>query len=310
MPILEDVVAGLKAKNKELPSKYFYDALGSQLFEAITLLPEYYPTRAETEIFQRYSEIIAEMQPFPVVLVELGSGSSNKSGILIEKILARQGTLKYQPIDISPSILENAAEKLRGVHPNITVIPHVGDYTQGLDAIVSNESERCLVMFLGSNIGNYKLDEAFELLKSIRSRLKQGAGLLLGADLIKDIRIIEAAYNDPLGVTAAFNLNILRRINRELDADFDIRKFCHRAFFNTSKNRIEMHLVSRIDQTVLIKQANLKVDFQKDESIHTESSHKYDEKLLENMARETGFKVAKVWTDSQNLFSCNYWIAN
>ncbi|HMY75081.1 MAG TPA: L-histidine N(alpha)-methyltransferase, partial [Blastocatellia bacterium] len=197
----EDVRAGLTAQPKTLPPKYFYDALGSQLFEAICLLPEYYLTRAETEIFEQHAAEIVRQLPAPVGLVELGSGSSIKTRLLIEAILARQAELHYQPMDISASILELSAEALLGNYERLRITGHVGDYTHGLEAIERQAGEPLLALFLGSNIGNYTLDDARQLLKTIRQALQAGDGLLLGADLKKSVDVLIPAYADALGVT-------------------------------------------------------------------------------------------------------------
>src|SRR5215475_13534966 len=265
-----DVRAGLTARPKTLKPKYLYDALGSLLFEAICLLPEYYLTRAETEIFERLAAEIVAQLPAPITVVELGSGSSIKTRLLIEAILARQPKLTYQPIDISETLLE-------------------------------------------SNIGNYMPDEARELLRQIRNALRPGDGLLLGADLKKSRETLEAAYNDALNLTAAFSRNLLLRINRDLNADFDLRQFKHRAFFNEGQSRIEIHLVSLTEQTVNIggaeAQPALQVGFKSGETIHTENSYKYDLEALASLAKATGFTPSRVWFDSGGRFSCNFWLA-
>lgn len=241
-----DVRLGLSKEPKSLAPKYFYDALGSQLFEAICLLPEYYLTRAEAEIFQSHAmEIIAPMYAAlptfgSVGIVELGSGSSVKTRLLIEAIRARQDRLHYRPIDISATILEQSASKLLGDYPDLYITGHVSDYTQGLSSIVRRDGERILVLFLGSNIGNYTPDEGRALLVQIRRALRPGDGLLLGADLRKSPGIIEPAYNDALGVTAAFNLNLLLRMNRELDANFAPDRFQHHAYYNEREGRVEI----------------------------------------------------------------------
>jgi L-histidine Nalpha-methyltransferase len=307
-----DIGLGLTKDPKSLSPKYFYDALGSQLFEAICLLPEYYLTRAETEIFQSHAaEIIAQMhaQYTPLGIVELGSGSSIKTRLLIEAILARQEGLHYHPIDISATILEQSASKLLGDYPNLYITAHVSDYTEGLSSIVRREGERILVLFLGSNIGNYMPDEGRLLLTQIRRALRPGDGLLLGADLKKSPAILEPAYNDALGVTAAFNLNLLLRINRELDADFDPARFEHRAVYNEREGRVEIFIVSRVAQSVRIKKIGLQIEFREGEMIHTENSYKYDPAQLEALARETGFKPNRSWVDSEKRFSCNFWAA-
>jgi L-histidine N-alpha-methyltransferase len=311
-----DVGLGLTEDPKSLSPKYFYDALGSQLFEAICLLPEYYLTRAETEIFQSHAaEIIAQMQApsapsAPVGIVELGSGSSIKTRLLIEAILARQDRLHYRPIDISATILEQSASKLLGDYPNLYITANVSDYTAGLSSIARRDGERVLVLFLGSNIGNYMPDEGRSLLTQIRRALRPGDGLLLGADLKKSPAIIEPAYNDVLGVTAAFNLNLLLRINRELDADFDPARFEHRAIYNEREGRVEIFIRSRAAQSVRINKVGLQVDFREGEMIHTENSYKYDPAQLEALAKETGFKPLRSWFDSEKRFSCNLWAAD
>jgi L-histidine Nalpha-methyltransferase len=308
-----DVRLGLTQEPRSLSPKYFYDALGSQLFEAICLLPEYYLTRAETEIFQSHAaEIIAQMQApsAPIGIVELGSGSSVKTRLLIEAILARQDRMHYRPIDISATILEQSASKLLGDYPNLYITAHVSDYTEGLSSIARRDGERILVLFLGSNIGNYMPDEGQSLLRQIRRALRPGDGLLLGVDLKKAPAILEPAYNDALGVTAAFNLNLLLRINRELDADFDPARFEHRAVYNEREGRVEIFIVSRAAHSVRIDKIGLQVEFREGEMIHTENSHKYDPAQLVALAKETGFKPNRSWFDSEKRFSCNLWSAD
>ncbi|MFN0107556.1 MAG: L-histidine N(alpha)-methyltransferase [Blastocatellia bacterium] len=304
----EDVRAGLTALPKTLPPKYFYDDLGSQLFEAICLLPEYYPTRAEAEIFHRHAAEIVSQLPAPVGVVELGSGSSVKTRLLIEAILARQSELHYQPMDISASILQHSAEKLLGEYSRLRITGHVGDYTCGLDSIIRREGESLLALFLGSNVGNYTPENATALLRAIRATLRTGDGLLLGADLKKPLDVLIPAYDDALGVTAAFNLNLLARINRELGANFDLRSFEHRALFNDETGRMEMHLASRSAQTVTINALDLQIDFQPGETVHTENSYKYDLPQLAALAEATGFQPMKTWLDGERRFSCNFWL--
>ena len=309
----EDVRAGLTATPKTLKPKYLYDALGSLLFEAICLLPEYYLTRAETEIFERRAvEIVAQL-PAPITVVELGSGSSIKTRLLIEAILARQPRLRYQPIDISETILEQSAKQLLEDYSGLRITAHAADYTRGIASIERKDGEKVLALLLGSNIGNYMPDEARELLRQIRNALRPGDGLLLGADLKKSRETLEAAYNDALNLTAAFSRNLLLRINRDLNADFDLRQFKHRAFFNEGQSRIEIHLVSLIEQKVNIRAAEsqppLQVEFKSGETIHTENSYKYDLEALAALAKATGFTPSRVWFDSGGRFSCNFWLA-
>ena len=304
-----DVRKGLTAEPKHLPPKYFYDALGSSLFEAICLLPEYYLTRAETEILKSYSGEIAAALKSRVRLVELGSGSASKSRFLIEAIIKRQGELHYQPVDISASMLEESSRALLNEYPALRITAIAGDYTRGIElASAAMEDERVLVLFLGSNIGNYNNDEAIKLLRNMRSALGPGDGLLLGADLKKDARQLVAAYDDPLGVTSSFNLNLLARINRELGGNFDVRAFAHRALYNEDAGRMEMHLESLRAQRAEISEIDLSVGFEKGEKIHTENSHKFDTSDLETLARESGFRIEKFWRDSESRFSSSLWI--
>ncbi|HKQ90340.1 MAG TPA: L-histidine N(alpha)-methyltransferase [Blastocatellia bacterium] len=309
----EDVRAGLTATPKTLKPKYLYDALGSVLFEAICLLPEYYLTRAETEIFERRAAEIVAQLPAPTTVVELGSGSSIKTRLLIEAILARQPKLCYQPIDISETILEQSAKQLLEDYPRLQITAHAADYTRAIVSIARGDGEKVLALLLGSNIGNYNPDEARELLRQIHGALRPGDGLLLGADLKKSRETLEAAYNDALNLTAAFSRNLLLRINRELNADFDLKQFKHRAFFNEEQSRIEIHLVSGAEQKVNIRHGEskpaLEVDFKQGETIHTENSYKYDLEALAALARATGFTPSRVWFDSGERFSCNFWLA-
>ncbi len=306
----EDVRAGLTARPKNLPPKYFYDALGSQLFEAICLLPEYYLTRAEAEIFERHSTEITDQMPGPLSIVELGSGSSVKTRYLIEATLARQSELQYQPVDISATILEHSAQALLGEYPGLRIIGQVTDYTRSFTIAERRDDVNVLVLFLGSNVGNYAPHDAKNLLRIIRQALRPGDRLLLGADLKKSPDILEPAYDDPLGVTAAFNLNLLARINRELGGDFVIDRFAHRAFYNEDLGRMEIHIVSRLTQKVDINALGLQVEFAKGETIHTENSYKYDLAQLKLLAEQTGFRHERSWMDSQQKFSCNFWVAD
>jgi dimethylhistidine N-methyltransferase len=304
-----DVRSGLTSNPKTLPPKYFYDALGSQLFEAICQLPEYYLTRAETEIFEHYATEIAAQSSGPVSVIELGSGSSVKTRLLIEAILARQPELHYQPIDISATILEQSASKLLGDYPKLRITAQVSDYTRGLGSIARQDKEKIMVLFLGSNIGNYTPEEALLLLSQIRHTLRAGDSLLLGADLRKPADRILPAYNDALGITAAFNRNLLLRINRELQADFDLNCFEHLATYNEAIGRIEIYLVSRKTQTVNIDGIGLRVEFQEGETIHTENSYKYAPDQLATLAEESGFKSLRIWFDAKKRFGCTLWRA-
>jgi len=300
--LADDVRRGLTAPRKFLLPQYFYDALGSALFSAICELPEYYVTRAETEILTSRSEEIVESFSPPVRLVELGSGSGKKTRILIEALLARQPELQYAPVDIDPHVLELSARELTTAYPRLRVTPLVGDF-RNPDRNTLAGDLRTIVLFLGSTIGNLDPDEAAAMLTNVRAALRPDDALFLGADLRKPADVLIPAYDDPLGVTAAFNKNILGRINRELGANFDLATFEHRALWDEERGRIEMHLVSTIAQTVHIDALNLNVEFTAGESIHTENSHKYDAESLRALAARGGFEVAKMWTDSRGWFA-------
>lgn len=309
--LADDVREGLLAQPKFLLPKYFYDELGSHLFDAICLLPEYYLTRAEDEILSRYADEIVDSVDGHKTLLELGSGSAAKTRNIIEAILRKQKSLLFVPIDISLSALETSADVLLQAYTNLSIEGYAGDYYSGLEAIsqTPRTSERILALFLGSNIGNFNAEDGKRFLRVLRKCLRAGDALLLGADLKKDKRILEDAYDDPLGLTAVFNLNQLARINRELDADFDLRSFRHSAFYNQEKGRVEIFIESLREQTVTIGKLNLQVKFDKGELMHTENSCKYDLDSLSQLAKETGFERAKTWTDEQERFSSNLFMA-
>lgn len=310
MPFALDVRAGLTARPKTLPAKYFYDRLGSALFEAICLLPEYYLTRAESEILTaRAGEIIAEVEPARII--ELGSGSAVKTRHLIEAGLRVRKALHYSAIDISRSALEATAKALTAEYPGLTVRTFEGEYYEGLRHLSRDGSppaashERSLALFLGSNIGNFDPPEALKLLRAIRGVLSAGDALLLGTDLKKDRATLEAAYDDSLGVTASFNLNVLARINRELGGGFDLSGFRHHAFYNEREGRVEMHLRSVHDQIVRIEALSLDVAFIAGETIHTESSYKFSGDDVKALAQASGFGLERAWIDAAGRFGCN-----
>ncbi len=306
----EDVRKGLSAHPKRFLPKYFYDELGSQLFEAICLLPEYYLTRAENEILQRYSDEIVASISGQKTLVEMGSGSASKTRLIIEALLRRQSELLFMPVDISATALESSSRILLQSYPRLTIEAYAADYFAGLAELGKKPRPRTLALFLGSNISNFDLDEALRFLRALRSVLQKGDALLLGADLKKDPAILEAAYNDALGVTSAFNLNVLARINRELGGTFDLRAFKHRAFYNQSAGRIEIYIESLADQHVRIEKLDLDIEFAAGELIHTENSYKYDKTGIEQLAVATGFELSHTWLDSQERFSSNLLLAN
>jgi len=308
--LAEDVRKGLSAQPKRFLPKYFYDELGSQLFEAICLLPEYYLTRAENEILQKYSDQIVAAVEGNKTLVEMGSGSASKTRLIIEALLRRQQELLFMPVDISATALESSSRILLQSYPRLAIEAYAADYFAGLAELGKKPRSRTLALFLGSNISNFDRDEALRFLRALRSVLNRGDALLLGADLKKDPAVLEAAYNDALGVTSAFNLNVLARINRELNGSFDLHNFRHRAFYNESAGRIEIYIESLIDQRVRIEKLDLDVDFGAGELIHTENSYKYDINGIRALAGQTGFELSRTWLDSQERFSSNLLLAN
>src|SRR5829696_679178 len=308
--LAEDVHKGLSAHPKRFLPKYFYDELGSQLFEAICLLPEYYLTRAENEILQKYAGEIVSALHGEKTLVEMGSGSASKTQLVIEALLRRQKDLVFMPVDISASALESSSRILLQSYPQLKIEAYAADYFAGLAELGKKPRTRTLALFLGSNISNFDRDEALRFLRAMRSVLNEGDALLLGADLKKDPAVLEAAYNDALGVTSAFNLNVLARINRELDASFDLRAFRHVAFYNEEMGRIEIYIESLVEQTVRIEKLDLEIHFSAGELIHTENSYKYDIAGIAQLAASTSFELSHTWTDSQERFSSNLLLAN
>lgn len=297
------VAEGLAASPKSIPPQYFYDSLGSVLFEAICELPEYYVTRAETEILTSFSDEIARAFPPAARLVELGSGSARKTRILIEALLRRRDDLHYVPLDIDAGMLDKAGRALLGDFPSLRVTAVSGDFRRPSLAIPPpDRGERTVVLFLGSSIGNLDPDAAAATLRDLRTVLTPGDALFLGADLRKSRTILEPAYDDALGVTAAFNRNLLVRINHELGADFAIERFAHRAFYDESLGRIEMHLVSDSEQRVHIGALERTFAFASGESIHTENSWKYDDAALAQLARDSGFALEQRWSDPRGWF--------
>lgn len=316
----EDVQRGLKSHPKFLLPKYFYDALGSQLFEAICLLPEYYLTRAEDEILERYADEIAgtaravDGGSGKMQLLEMGSGSSQKTRRLIEALLKRNQGLHYIPIDISPSALETSARLLLEAYPEVSITAYASDYASALSYLADQKTNgeddvHTLALFLGSNIGNFNSEEANEFLRALRRMLKAGDALLLGADLQKDRRVLEAAYDDALGVTAAFNRNQLVRINRELEADFNVRCFKHIVIYNEAQHQIEVYLESAVGQSVQLNKLDTAIRFRAGERIHTEISRKYDLANLAELATTTGWTLERTWLDRHEQFSSNLFVA-
>jgi L-histidine Nalpha-methyltransferase len=302
----EDVRAGLeKPGQKELPSKYFYDDIGSALFEVISLLPEYGLTRAGERILRRHAEEITSRISSPVVVAELGSGSGKKTRLILEAIARRQPTL-YHPIEISRAALSMVEHELDHLE-SVSVLGFEAGYLDGLRKVASRRKrdQHLLVLFLGSSIGNFDRKPAEDFLRKIREVLTLGDALLLATDLEKPVEQVLKAYDDPLGVTAAFNLNLLARINRELGGDFDLTNFRHLAKYNERERRIEMHLLSTAQQTARVRKSELSVTLQKGEMIWTESSHKYAPEEIIEMARRTGFRCQGQWFDEEWPFAEN-----
>jgi dimethylhistidine N-methyltransferase len=295
----EDVIAGLSLPQKALPPKYFYDAAGGRLFERICRLPEYYPTRAELALTRRHLAAIARFAGKGCVLIEYGSGASRKTRLLIRALRPSV----YVPVDISAEALAGAARRLAREFGWLHIFAVTGDFSQPLrlPAVRARAGRRRIVYFPGSTIGNLAPEEAQAFLKMTRGQVGRAGAMLVGVDLKKDANALHAAYNDSRGVTAAFNLNLLRRINRELGADFDLRRFRHYAFYNPQRGRIEMHLVSLARQSVNL--GAYRFEFASGETIHTENSYKYSVEEFAALAGEAGFRADKVWQDAHKRFA-------
>lgn len=299
-----------KPGQRELPSKYLYDEVGSALFEAISVLPEYGLTRADARLLKEHSAEIVSRIPLPARVAELGSGSGKKTRWILEALARRQKTY-YYPIEISPHALA-ACEKELAQMDLVSIVGYEQPYLEGLRSVAEgrDDHDHILVLFLGSTIGNFDRDAGDAFLREVRATLRPGDALLLGTDLEKEVELQLLAYDDPAGVTAAFNLNLLARINRELGADFDLSCFRHEARWNYADRRIEMHLRSTCRQTVRISAANLLVVLNEDETIWTESSHKYKTEEIPEMAQRTGFRCDAQWLDREWPFAQNLLIAD
>jgi len=300
-----DVLEGLHAIPKQLPAKYFYDAAGSRLFERITELPEYYPTRTEMRILRRHAADIANMIPSGAALVEFGSGSSKKARILLKAAAPKLAA--YVPVDICGEMIEQEAAELRIDFPQLKVLPVTADICKPFELPPEAKAAPARIGFFpGSTIGNFEPHEAAGFLRNAANILGRGAALIVGVDLIKSAEVLNAAYNDAEGVTAQFNLNLLIRINRELGGTFRLDTFEHHAFYNRERRRVEMHLASLKRQKV--KVAGDTIDFRAGETIHTENSYKYSDESLAALARGVGWLPAGGWTDSRKYFSLQTFI--
>lgn len=300
-----DVLEGLSNKPRQLFPKYLYDDLGSRLFDAICYVDEYYLTRAERQILTNRADEIVAAVPDCRTLIELGSGSAEKTRKIIEALMRKQGELLFIPVDISATALEESSRSLLQSYPGLRIRGYAADYFDGLAALQPLEGGPALVLFLGSNIGNFEQADAITFLRAIRKVLRKEDALLLGADLKKDRATLEAAYNDALGVTRAFIVNELARINRELGGDFDLWAFGLRSVYNAAAGRVEVYVESLRSQTVNIRGLNLSLSLDAGERIHMEQSYKYSVDELATMAQQSGFQLTQTWLDDQSRFSSN-----
>lgn len=310
---------GLGQSPRTLSAWLFYDERGSQLFEAITALPEYYLTRTERSLFLEHGR---EMIAFAagdkcLTILELGAGSASKTGILLEAAVRRQGPVLYQPIDVSESALAEAVKTLEAHIPGVRVVAQVADYTASPPLFERPPDARVMALYIGSSIGNFFPEDAADVLRNLRAQLDPGDSLLLGTDLApganKTVDTLLAAYDDAAGVTATFNSNVLTRLNRELGTDFNVTSFRHAARWNRAESRIEMHLESLIDQRVTLPQSEtgpaLTLNFRQGETIHTENSYKYTRIAVGSLLESAGFRVAQVWQDAAQLFAVTLAVA-
>lgn len=299
--IAEDVLEGFSRTPKSLPPKLLYDATGSALFEQITCLPEYYPTRTEAGILTAHAEEICSHLRRNVSVSELGAGAATKTRILLRSLVQRQFGVNYFPLDVSDAALRLAKDEVEGELRTVKVHPQLGDFDNL--AFLEHQTPPRLVLYIGSSIGNLENDQAVALLQNIALNLSIGDKLLLGADLVKDAEVMRAAYDDGEGVTALFNKNLLARINRELGGHFDPESFCHVSFWNEAESRIELHLESAYRQAIRIDALDMAFHFDRGERIHTENSYKYTVEHLENLLRSGGFQVEHTWTDPDSWFA-------
>jgi dimethylhistidine N-methyltransferase len=302
-PVGSEVYRGLTSNPKKLSPWLFYDEAGSRLFEEITRLPEYYLTRTERGLFARYAdEILESAGARALTMIELGAGTAAKTGLLLRAAVRRQGTVDYIPVDVSETALDAAKAHLESEVPGVRVAPRVADYTEGLGEIPATDGCRRMALYIGSSIGNFEPADAVEVLRAARQSLAPGDCLLLGADLVKDSTTLLAAYDDAAGVTAAFNKNVLARMNHELGANFRPNLFRHLARWSEEHSRIEMHLESLITQRITIPALELEVKFACGETIHTENSYKFTSQKIASIVERAGFRIERSWNDEQEWF--------
>lgn len=299
----QEIFSSLNRESKFISPKFFYDKRGSELFEQICVLPEYYPTRTEISILKNLQGDLLKYIDETFRLVELGSGSSTKTRLLLDVFtIMSQNKIDYFPIDIS-EILTESSEQLLHDYDRLHITGIIDTYEGGLEFLKNYDNKKNLIIFLGSSFGNFSPDDGYSFLKKINSMMRPGDLFLIGLDLVKDPSILESAYNDAAGITGKFNLNVLSRINDELDADFDLVNFAHHCIYNNSSQRIEMYLRSLVNQSVIISKSNLLLNLKKDELIHTEYSHKYDAVQIWRLFEGAGFNVLHVWHDDKKYFS-------
>lgn len=298
----EEISQTLSSPPRSIPPKYFYDKRGSELFDKICKQPEYYPTRKEIDILGCIKKELPSFLNSVFRLVELGSGSAEKTRLLLDVFAQIQQKIDYFPIDVS-DILADSSEQLLGEYCNLYVTGIIDTYEGGLEFIKNYDNMNNFIIFLGSSFGNFSPEYGRQFLYHIGTTMNDDDFLLLGLDLVKEKDILDSAYDDSGGVTAKFNRNVLLRINRELEGDFDIDNFAHTAFYNEEKQRVEMYLKSLKKQSVRIKKANLTLDLCENELIHTEYSYKYSISQIKEMMGDAGFVVEKVWTDSDNYYA-------
>ncbi len=300
---VEDVRQGLTQEQKAIPPRWLYDPRGSELFEQITELDAYYLTRTERALFETHAEGIIEACPTPVEIVELGAGSAAKTRLILQAAVHRQGPTTYCPIDISQAAIEMARQQLLEAFPDeLTIRPVVGGYEDGLAKLQDRDGPPCLILFIGSSIGNFELEDQLDLLTRIAEVMGPEDRFLLGTDMAKDEEILLEAYDDPQGVTKAFATNLLTRMNRELGATFDEETFEFVALYNDDEHRIEMYLESQQDKTVHIDALDLDVTFEAGERLHTEHSYKYTEPLIDDLLDEAGLRRTQSWYDGKRWF--------
>jgi len=298
----EEISSSLNRDSKFIAPKFFYDKKGSDLFEKICTLPEYYPTRTEIDILKNLHAELPSFIDKSFRLVELGSGASVKTRLILDIFTQMQQTTEYFPIDIS-EILTESSELLLQDYDNLRITGIIDTYEGGLEFLKNYDEKKNLILFLGSSFGNFSPSDGKVFLEKINSTMKSGDLFLIGLDLVKDSQILESAYNDTQGVTAEFNLNVLSRINDELDADFNLNNFSHYSIYNKDNQRIEMYLKSLVKQSVIISKSNLSLNLEKNELIHTEHSHKYTLEQIRTLLESTGFKLNHVWLDDNTHFS-------